>query len=251
VLLGPASGELVDIDLDCPEALALADKYTPPTGAIFGRASKPRSHRIYIAPGAVKEAFADPLDGSTLLELRAAGRDGAAHQTLMPPSVTNGECREWAGEVIAPAVISAGILRGACAWLAVGSWCAGTSQNTPPNAPARICPTCWPRPIRRSASGPALAATAGTALGPGARLRPRAAQPMISTWPSSSPPFPTAPAGTAGTRWGWDLRRHQRRDHGASCSMTGPPNRQVQRTSRPTAGGTITARRRRTGTESS
>src|SRR4051812_29682853 len=91
VILGPASGELVDVDLDCPEALALADKYTPPTGAIFGRRSKPRSHRLFIAPGAVKEAFADPLDGSMLLELRAAGRDGAAHQTLFPPSRADGE----------------------------------------------------------------------------------------------------------------------------------------------------------------
>ena len=49
VILGPRSGELVDIDLDCAEALALADLYLPATEAIFGRKSKPRSHRIYIA----------------------------------------------------------------------------------------------------------------------------------------------------------------------------------------------------------
>jgi hypothetical protein len=45
--LGPASGDLVDVDLDCSEALVLADLYLPPTGAGFGRASKQRSHRLY------------------------------------------------------------------------------------------------------------------------------------------------------------------------------------------------------------
>src|ERR1700719_1669357 len=52
-ILGVRSGSLVDIDLDCAEALALADLYLPATGAEFGRASRPRSHRLYIAPGAV------------------------------------------------------------------------------------------------------------------------------------------------------------------------------------------------------
>src|SRR4051794_18629900 len=119
-ILGPVSGELVDIDLDCPEALALADQYLPPTQAVFGRASTPGSHRLYIAPGAAYEAFADPLDGAMLLELRAAGRDGGAHQTLLPPSIADNERREWHGSIIAPAVINATVLRTACAWLAVG-----------------------------------------------------------------------------------------------------------------------------------
>src|SRR5215831_8766646 len=50
VVLGPPSGELVDGDLDCPEAIALADLYLPPTRAEFGRLSKPRSHRFFVAP---------------------------------------------------------------------------------------------------------------------------------------------------------------------------------------------------------
>ena len=45
-ILGSVS-KLVDIDLDCPEAIDLADKYLPPTNSIFGRPSKPRSHRLY------------------------------------------------------------------------------------------------------------------------------------------------------------------------------------------------------------
>jgi hypothetical protein len=120
VRLGPRSGELVDTDLDCPEALALADLYLPATGAQFGRASKARSHRLYISPGAIYEAFADPISGEMLLELRADGREGGAHLTLLPPSIADGERRQWHGDTIAPAVVSTAALRLATAWLAIG-----------------------------------------------------------------------------------------------------------------------------------
>lgn len=121
IRLGPASGDLLDVDLDCAEALALADIYLPATGAEFGRPSKRRSHRLYHAFGAVFAAFADPLDGSMLLELRADGRDGGAHLTLIPPSVTDGERRAWQGEAVEPSVVDAAVLRRRCAWLAIGS----------------------------------------------------------------------------------------------------------------------------------
>jgi hypothetical protein len=120
LILGPRSGELVDVDLDCQEALPLASIYLPPTEAMFGRISKPRAHRLYVAIGAVFEAFADPETGDTLLELRAAGRDGGAHQTIIPPSVANGEARGWSDDTIAPGVIGAKALRCAAAWLAIG-----------------------------------------------------------------------------------------------------------------------------------
>jgi hypothetical protein len=120
VRLGRGSGELVDIDLDCPEALALADLYLPPTQAEFGRLSKPRSHRLYTAPRAIFETFIDPSDGSTLLELRADGRDGGAHQTLFPPSVADSERREWHGDTIVPVVVNTPGLRQQVARLAVG-----------------------------------------------------------------------------------------------------------------------------------
>jgi hypothetical protein len=120
VLLGPRSGHLVDIDIDCPEALALADLYLPRTGAEFGRKSKPRSHRLFIAPGAVFEAFADPISGEMLLELRADGREGGAHLSLLPPSIVNGERREWSNDVIAPATVDALALRLVIARLAIG-----------------------------------------------------------------------------------------------------------------------------------
>jgi hypothetical protein len=107
---------LADVDIDCAEAVTLADLYLPATRATFGRPSKPRSHRLYTAPGAVYESFVDPLTGDTLLELRA----GSGHQTLFPPSITDGERREWCGDVIAPRLTRAGLLQVAVAWLAVG-----------------------------------------------------------------------------------------------------------------------------------
>jgi len=120
VILGPRSTGLVDIDLDCREALGLADLYLPATQAVFGRASKPRSHRLYQAPDARYDAFADPGVGDVLLELRAQGKDSGAHQTVLPPSLhPSGERVEWADEVIAPAPIDAARLRRRAAYLAI------------------------------------------------------------------------------------------------------------------------------------
>lgn len=82
LILGEPSRWLVDVDLDCPEALALADHYLPPTGAITGRASMPRSHRWYIARGAMNKPFRDSYDRSSIVEIRSTGT-----QTLVGPSI--------------------------------------------------------------------------------------------------------------------------------------------------------------------
>src|SRR4051812_45048439 len=47
LMTGRLSGDLVCVDLDSPEALALADDYLPPTPMEDGRAGKPRSHRYF------------------------------------------------------------------------------------------------------------------------------------------------------------------------------------------------------------
>jgi hypothetical protein len=117
--VGRTSGDLVDVDLDSREAIELADLYLLPTGAEFGRPSKPRSHRLYIAPAAVFAAYADPTDGEMLAELRADGREGGAHLSLIPPSVTSGERRAWS-ETIEPAEVDAAVLARRMAWLAIG-----------------------------------------------------------------------------------------------------------------------------------
>jgi hypothetical protein len=120
VRVGRQSGGLADCDLDCEEAIELAPLYLPETGAIFGRPSKPRSHWLYIAEGSQFETFIDPIAQQTLLELRADGRDGGAHLTLVPPSIADAEQREWYGDTIEPAVFNGRALRICMARLAIG-----------------------------------------------------------------------------------------------------------------------------------
>jgi|GEM_PF-537145 len=82
IILGEPSGWLVDIDLDCPEAIELAESYLPHTPAITGRPSSPKSHRWYIATGATTQKHTDPNDGSMIVELRSTGG-----QTVVGPSI--------------------------------------------------------------------------------------------------------------------------------------------------------------------
>jgi hypothetical protein len=83
VLMGSASDRLIDVDLDSQEAVAVADLLLAPTSWVFGRPSRPRSHRLYRPTGAPARTrqFAAP-GGEMLLELRA---DGC--QTMFPPSL--------------------------------------------------------------------------------------------------------------------------------------------------------------------
>jgi hypothetical protein len=93
IILGAASRGLVDIDLDCPEALKFAPEILPQTGATFGRASKPIAHALYKIIGlAPTRKFVDPVDGSMIVELRGDG----GLQTIFPPSVhPSGESVTW------------------------------------------------------------------------------------------------------------------------------------------------------------
>ena len=94
VLLGEPSGGLIDIDLDCPEANAMADAFLPPTQSVFGRESKPKSHRLYRVSSGIKSAAFKDIDGSMLVEIRSTGA-----QTVAPPSVhPSGESVEWCEE---------------------------------------------------------------------------------------------------------------------------------------------------------
>lgn len=96
VLLGEPSGGLVDIDLDCAEALRLAPVFLPPTRSRFGRASKRASHWLYVVTTPLEtEKFADPdvqdEDRGMLVELRSTGG-----QTVFPGSVhPSGERIGW------------------------------------------------------------------------------------------------------------------------------------------------------------
>jgi Bifunctional DNA primase/polymerase, N-terminal len=91
LVLGKNSGGLVDIDLDCEEALAIAPIFLPTTGFKFGRSSKPNSHHFYRCPTSQKTVRLTGTDGRTLLECRG---DGA--QTVVPPSTpATGELIEF------------------------------------------------------------------------------------------------------------------------------------------------------------
>lgn len=84
LVLGEPSGWLVDVDLDCPEAIELAEKYLPSTGAITGRTGRERSHWWYICEGCETARYRDPEltnGAATTVELRSTGL-----QTVVGPS---------------------------------------------------------------------------------------------------------------------------------------------------------------------
>jgi hypothetical protein len=131
VQLGARSSGLTDVDIDCAEALDLADHILPATGAIFGRGSKPRSHRLYITELSSTEQkatlrFAEPnalsngQEPATLVELRIGGGDKGA-QTVSPGSVhPSGEKVRWDDEG-APTSVSGADLKRKVAALAVAA----------------------------------------------------------------------------------------------------------------------------------
>lgn len=86
---------LVDVDLDCDETVVLADQFLPETGAVYGRKSKPRSHRLYKSK--IEQLLAIVDIGSklksTLIEIRIS------HQSMSPFSIHPcGETVEWESE---------------------------------------------------------------------------------------------------------------------------------------------------------
>lgn len=92
LVLGQASGGLVDVDMDNPLTYSVAPAVLPPTAMVTGRVGRPRSHFWYRATGEVpgKRSYKMP-DGSTIVEFRSDG-----HQTLIPPSIhPSGESYRW------------------------------------------------------------------------------------------------------------------------------------------------------------
>ena len=83
LLLGEPSGWLVDVDLDSPEAIALAPEFLPKTSMVGGRTGKPYSHYWYIAPTLPTKKYQYRTDrgSAILLEVRSTGG-----QTVVPPS---------------------------------------------------------------------------------------------------------------------------------------------------------------------
>lgn len=98
ILYGRLSGDLVCVDIDSAEVLAVADQCLPETRCVEGRPGKPRSHRLYrvvnipqglVAPrqcaggigGPATKRFRCP-EGKSLVEIIGTGQ-----QAVAPPSV--------------------------------------------------------------------------------------------------------------------------------------------------------------------
>jgi hypothetical protein len=110
ILWGKPSHWVVDVDLDCDEAIALAPSFLPKTDSVYGRKTRPSSHYLYRSEGAGSVKFNDPEpsdpDEACLVELRSTGL-----QSIVPPSIhPSGERIRWdkCGE---PAIASPDKLR--------------------------------------------------------------------------------------------------------------------------------------------
>jgi AAA domain/Bifunctional DNA primase/polymerase, N-terminal len=135
VVLGPVSGDLVDIDLDSAAALQLAPYFLPETRT-FGRRSKRASHWLFKAPGARFDQLKfGPKERRELVEIRAQNADGGCgHQSVFPGSThESGERVEWDNDD-AIAEVDAGDLAWRVARLAVAcvvldGWHVGGGRN--------------------------------------------------------------------------------------------------------------------------
>ena len=132
--LGHVSGGLVDVDLDCDEAVELAAQYLPATTAKSGRSSRPESHWWYYSPDVETTKFKDPVTGEMLVELRGSGA-----QTIVGPSVhPDGEPYDvLTGE---PALVPAPMLTACVKALAeriIRQRHGDLPQTTIPNTPVR------------------------------------------------------------------------------------------------------------------
>jgi Bifunctional DNA primase/polymerase, N-terminal/Family of unknown function (DUF5906) len=91
--MGPKSGGLADVDLDCKEAVALAPYFLPETNSKYGRPSKRRSHWLYTCPDPDPQAWYKLTDenNAVIVELRLGG-GGKGSQSVAPGSEhTSGE----------------------------------------------------------------------------------------------------------------------------------------------------------------
>jgi tRNA A37 threonylcarbamoyladenosine biosynthesis protein TsaE len=130
-ILGDASNGLVDVDLDCPEAIRLASAFLSETDMIFGRGKTGfKSHRLYRVVGASpKTRQFKAADGAMIVELRGNGA-----QTVAPPSThpTGEEIRfSRAGEPkeIEYEVLLTSVGRLAAAVIALRAWPMEGSRN--------------------------------------------------------------------------------------------------------------------------
>jgi hypothetical protein len=154
VLLGEPSGWLIDVDLDHPRCVALADQFLPPTPAVFGRPGKPGSHREYRVNAPAPTKKHKSKSAGMLVELRSTGM-----QTVFPPSThESGEPITWETEGAEPALVDPEALLAAVERLA-NAVRVELGERAAPKAPKA--------PASKTATGsrPAKAKSTGTVAG--------------------------------------------------------------------------------------
>ncbi|MGX8011675.1 phage/plasmid primase, P4 family [Mesorhizobium sp. ORM8.1] len=144
IVLGAPSTNLVDVDLDSPEAIELATVFLPPCDKRFGRPSTPDAHWLYraVVPETVAFSVNGEKDGM-LVELRSTGG-----QTMFPPSVhPSGERLSWAEDGELPDVDGAELLqrvrRLALASLIMRHWQDGTRNVLGLRVPGALLTHGW------------------------------------------------------------------------------------------------------------
>ena len=105
MLNGAPSGDLTDIDVDCPEVLPVLKHFLPKT-LTFGRPGNPDSHWEFLCKGAKTTQFKDPISKDMLVEIRSTGT-----QTVWPGSVhTSGEIIAFQDPSVEPVRIEPDVL---------------------------------------------------------------------------------------------------------------------------------------------
>ena len=154
---GEPSGDLVDVDLDCPEALELAPFFLPGTGCSFGREGKPRSHLLFTSAIPSTVQHSDPeADKDMLVELRSTGG-----QTVFPGSVhATGEATRSGTSTALNATI------GCTLPSSISVKSAALMPRTGRPAPSRTVASIWmtSTPLRKLASGCARSWRASPAI---------------------------------------------------------------------------------------
>ena len=129
IRLGAVSRRLVDVDLDTPDACAVAPYILPPTRMRMRKQGKPIAHYFYRCTGAApthekwqRRDARDPTERKTVLELRSESREGKPMQTVVPPSVDeDGLEREWINDSVLPDEVDGDALRRACLLTAIAA----------------------------------------------------------------------------------------------------------------------------------